>query len=135
MSEEGFSRPVPLDRSHRLDQFDCGKPPLNEFLTKYALANQAGGAARTYVVLSNARQVLAYYSLAPSAVAVPVILMARLAVDKSAQGKGLGRTLLFDALGRALHGSEEIGGRAFFRGKGRRRCSLLPKVWDGAFFI
>lgn len=126
----GFARPVPLARGHRADAFDCGKPPLNEFLTRYALQNQAGGSARTYVVLAEEQRVIAYYSLAPGAVAVedtpervskgqprhpiPVILMARFAVDAAYQGRGLGRALFFDALARALHGAEEIGGRAFF---------------------
>ena len=125
-----FSRPIPLNRAHALADFDCGKSSLNDFLTKYALQNQSGGSARTYVVLADGNRVAAYYSLAPSAVAVedapervtkgqprhpiPVILMVRFAVDKAFQGKGLGRTLFFDALTRALHGAEEIGGRAFF---------------------
>ena len=125
-----FARPVLLERSHIVDEFDCGKPALDEFLTKYAMQNQSGGSARTYVVLTAQQRVAAYYSLAPGAVAIadapdriakgqprhpiPVILMARFAVDRGFQGKGLGRTLFFDALTRALHGAEEIGGRAFF---------------------
>lgn len=127
-----FARPVPLNRSHAVADFNCGKPSLNDFLIRYALQNQAGGSARTYVVLAAGANpvVAAYYSLAPGAVAVedapdrvtkgqprhpvPVILMARFAVDQAFQGKGLGRTLFFDALTRALHGAEEIGGRAFF---------------------
>jgi GNAT superfamily N-acetyltransferase len=44
---------------------------------------------------------------------VPVILMARFAVDKEFHGKGIGRSLFFDALLRAIHASDEIGGRAF----------------------
>lgn len=127
---EAFSRPVPLERSHTVEGFDCGKVALNDFLVKYALPNQSGGSARTYVVLTPEKKVVAYYSLAPGAVAVedaparvakgqprhpiPVILMARFAVDKAFQGKGLGRTLFFNALTRALHGAEQIGGRAFF---------------------
>lgn len=131
-----FARPVPLNDSHSVSDFDCGSPPLNGFLIRYALQNQAGGSARTYVATveteggSSRSRVAAYYSLAPGAVAVedapqrvakgqprhpiPIILMARFAVDNEFQGMGLGRTLFFDALRRALHGADEIGGRAFF---------------------
>ena len=127
---EAFSRPVALDRSHAVTDFDCGKSPLNDFLTKHALQNQSGGGARTYVVLTDDKRVVTYYSLAPGAVAIdnvpdrvakgqprhpiPVILMARFAIDRAFQGKGLGRTVLFDALTRSLRGAEAIGGRAFF---------------------
>ncbi len=106
----------------------CGKPPLNDFLTKYALQNQASGGARTYVLIRGNRAI-GYYSLAPASIApedaptrvmkgqgrypVPVILMARFAVDRGEQGKGYDKYLFRDALRRALVGSETIGGRAF----------------------
>jgi hypothetical protein len=46
-----LSSPVLLTKNHPVSDFDCGKQPLNDFLTKYALQNQAGGGARTYVLL------------------------------------------------------------------------------------
>lgn len=117
-----------LTKAHETEGFDCGKPPLNDFLLKHALQNQAGGGSRTYV-MEKERRVLGYYSLAPASVLpddvparvmkgqarypVPVILMARFAMDKREQGKGLGKVLLRDALRRSLHGSDSIGGRAF----------------------
>lgn len=120
--------PVLLAKSHEVAAFDCGKEPLNEFLVKHAQQNQAGGGARTYVLARGSR-VVAYYSLAPASVLpddapnrvlkgqgrypVPVILMARFAVDRAEQGRGLGKALLRDALRRALGGAEAIGGRAF----------------------
>lgn len=120
--------PILLTKSHDTAGFDCGKPPLNEFLTRYALQNQASGGARTYV-LTRGERVVGYYSLAPGSVVlddaparvikgqgrypVPIILMARFAVDSAEQGKGLGRALFRDALRRSLSGSEAIGGRAF----------------------
>lgn len=120
--------PVLLTKAHDVVGFDCGKPPLNDFLTKYALQNQASGGARTYVLTAGNR-VIGYYSLAPASIApedaparvmkgqgrypVPVILMARFAVDLSEQGKGYGKMLFRDAVRRALAGSEAIGGRAF----------------------
>ena len=122
------SPPELLTRAHEIAGFDCGKPPLNDFLTKYALPNQSSGGARSYVLTRGAR-VIGYYSLAPASVLpedvparvlkgqgrypVPVVLMARFAVDKAEQGKGLGKALLRDALRRALAGAEAIGGRAF----------------------
>ena len=125
---EQLHRPVLLDKSHTTAEFNCGKLPLNEFLIKYALQNQASGGARTYVMLRGDR-VTGYYSLAPASVLaedapprvakgqgrypVPVILMARFALDLSEQGKGLGRALLRDAMRRSLDGAEAIGGRAF----------------------
>jgi GNAT superfamily N-acetyltransferase len=125
---ESLPFPVLLDKSHHTAEFDCGKPPLNDFLIKYALQNQASGGARTYVMVRSGR-VTGYYSLAPASVLpedaparvikgqgrypVPVILMARFALDVIEQGKGLGKALLRDAMRRALHGAEAIGGRAF----------------------
>ena len=119
---------VRLIKGHEVAEFDCGKPPLNDFLIKYALQNQSGGSARTYVALRN-RRVVGYYSLAPGHALlldtppriakgqpnhpVPVVLMARFAVDLSEQGKGLGKALFYDALLRANDGAEAIGGRAF----------------------
>lgn len=102
MTEEPLSLPVLLSSEHELAGFDCGKAPLNDFLVKYALQNQASGGARTYV-LTRGKRVIGYYSLAPASVApedaparvmkgqgrypVPVILMARFALDLSEQGK------------------------------------------------
>ncbi len=124
---ESLSAPVLLTRNHEVGEFDCGKAPLNDFLIKYALQNQSSGGARSYVLVGEIR-VIGYYSLAPASVApedapprvtkgqgrypVPVILMARFAVDQSEQGKGYGKALFRDALRRALAGSEAIGGRA-----------------------
>lgn len=125
---DALRRPVLLTKAHQTAGFDCGKPPLNDFLIKHALQNQAGGGARTYVT-ANGTRVVGYYSLAPGSVApdeapdrvvkgqgrypVPVILMGRLAIDLNQQGKGLGSALFRDALLRSLEGAEAIGGRAF----------------------
>ena len=128
MTEEPLSLPALLAKEHELAGFDCGKGPLNDFLIKFALQNQVSGGARTYV-LTRGNQVVGYYSLAPASVLpddaparvvkgqgrypVPVILMARFALDKREQGKGYGKALFRDALSRALAGAEAIGGRAF----------------------
>src|SRR2546421_13117464 len=113
--------PVPVDRQHDVQSFACGKEPLNVFLLKHALANQANNSARTFVALEENR-VIGYYSLAASAVLydqaptrmakglarhpIPVVLMARFAVDLNYQGKGIGSALFKDAILRTLNVSK-----------------------------
>lgn len=122
-----FGQPEPLDASHDTQAFDCGAAPLNQFLQRYALANQANGSARTFVTLAQG-QVLGYYSLAAASVEhaaapqrvskglarhpIPMLLLARLAVDVRAQGRGVGRSLLQSALLKYLQACEVIGCRA-----------------------
>ena len=119
--------PEPLAAFHDTSVFDCGSPALNTYLTRFALASQSGGAARTYVALRAAR-VVGYYSLAaasaevqrvPARVAkgqarhpIPLTLLARLAVDSSEQGRGLGEALLKDAIKRHLQAQSILGSRA-----------------------
>jgi len=116
-----------LASNHDVSQFSCGKHvPLTDWLKRFARMNQASGDTRTYVVHRNFT-VVGYYSLAPGSVArkeataraskagpeqIPIILLARLAVDQREQGQGLGSALLKDALRRAYAGAEIIGGRA-----------------------
>jgi GNAT superfamily N-acetyltransferase len=122
-----LSSPVPLEASHDLSAFDCGAPALDEYLKKYALVNPQNQSARTYVT-RRGEAVVGYYSLAagsvgreetPTRVArglarhpIQVIQLARLAVDRGEQGKGLGAALLKDALLRAAQASDLIGCRA-----------------------
>ena len=131
MSEPQVNPPVSavelLTSKHDVTQFDCGRhPSLTEWLKRFARMNQASGDTRTYVV-HRKLTVVGYYSLAPGSVLrkeataragrsapdpIPVILLARLAVDQREQGQGLGAALLKDALRRAYAGAEIIGGRA-----------------------
>lgn len=119
--------PEPLAKTHDRAAFDCGAPELNDYLKNYALQNQKKSAARTYAALRGDR-VVGYYTLAfggcspedaPAGVAkgigkypVPVLILARLAVDVSEQGRGMGAALLKDALLRALQAAEIAGLRA-----------------------
>lgn len=118
-----LSPPEPLDESHDVDAFDCGEPVLDDWLRRRARANQASGASRTYVVCEGKR-VVAYYALASGAIAqagvpgrfrrnmpdpVPVAVLARLAVDRNRQGRGLGRALFRDAVRRVANAAEAIG--------------------------
>ena len=125
MSEE--RRIEKLGREHVLGAFDCGQPDLNGWLIKYALQNQSASSAQTYVGLVN-DTVVGYYSLAVGQVEygdaperlrkglarhpVPIMLLARLAVHKEWQGKGVGRALLRDAILRTVQASEIAGIRA-----------------------
>lgn len=117
-----------LARSHNLNHFDCGyHVSLNDWLKRFAWANQQSETSRTYVV-HRAGRVVAYYSIAtgstrredaPARVAkglanhpVPVILLTRLAVDMSEQGIGLGKAMLKDALVRIAGAADIVGARA-----------------------
>jgi len=118
--------PEPISERHETDAFDCGESELNEWLRRRALANEIGGASRTYVVCRGNR-VVAYYSLSVGSVRpeltpgrvrrnmpspIPVMLIGRLGVDRTAQGLGLGRALVADALGKTLVASRIAGIRA-----------------------
>lgn len=126
--DEAFSAVEKLDASHDVDAFDCGKDPLDRFLRRFALVSQKAGSARTYVVCRGERRVVGYYSLTVGAVEhgdapgrvgkglarhpIPVMLLARLAIDRSEQKKGLGRALLKDALLRTGQAADIAGIRA-----------------------
>ena len=117
------SAPDPLTDRHDCAGFACGREMLDTWLTQRALRNQGSGASRTFVVCDE-RRVVAYYALASSAVTaematgrlrrnmpdpIPVVVLARLAVDRSYQGMGLGRALMQDAGKRVLHAADAIG--------------------------
>ncbi len=116
----------PFHRDHQRSAFACGQPPLDAFLHAHANQYEKRRLGKTYVAVPRGeKRVLGYYTLAASSVAfdhlppaatrklpkhpVPVILLARLAVDRSVQGSGLGEDLLLDALARALTLSESLG--------------------------
>lgn len=104
--------------------FDCGQPPLNQFLQRYALANQKANSAQTYVCCLSG-EVVGFYSLAVGSVdpedaparvmkglaqhPAPVMILARLAVDRDHQGQGLGKALLKDALLRTAQAADIAG--------------------------
>ncbi len=113
-----------------MDSFECGKQPLDEWLKAHALANE-DKASRTYVVAiqsgEDAGNVIAYYALAYGSLIlaevprkirqglpnpVPVMVLGRLAVDRSHTGKGLGPALLREAMQRTAQASDIAGLRA-----------------------
>jgi GNAT superfamily N-acetyltransferase len=122
-----LSPPEPLAASHRLDDFECGETVLDDWLKRRAMANQSSGASRTFVVADENNRVRGYYAMAAGAVThelatrgvrrnmpdpVPVMVLARLAVDRSTQGLHLGAALLQDAVNRAVAVSQNAGVRA-----------------------
>jgi GNAT superfamily N-acetyltransferase len=123
-----FRSPEPVNEVHDLSTFDCGEPSLDDWLRRRALRNETGGGSRTYVVcVQPGNRVVAYYCLAAGAVThleapgrvrrnmpdpVPVVVLGRLAVDRSFQGRGLGGAMLRDAILRAIQAASIAGIRA-----------------------
>lgn len=122
--------PAPLDRSrHRSDDFRCGQPKLDTWLRASAGQAQRRDARRTYVISEADDVILGCYTLVAGQVSheeatsdvgrgmskhfpIPVVVLARLAVDDRRHGKGLGAALLAHATRRAVHAAEEVGIRA-----------------------
>ena len=118
-----FGAAEALAPHHRLDNFSCGEPSLDDWLRRRALANQSSGASRTFVACEGG-EVVGYYAIAANGLSthesvgrfrrnmpepIPVILLARLAVASSHQHLGLGRSLLHDALGRVVTAADTLG--------------------------
>lgn len=127
VEESPLQAPALLTERHNRDEFDCGSEPLNQYLRQHAWVNQQAGAARTYVATCGDRLV-GYYTLAYGSIEhqeatprvrkglarhpIPVMALARLAVDQSYHGRGIGKGLLRDALLRTLQAAEIAGLRA-----------------------
>jgi GNAT superfamily N-acetyltransferase len=118
-----ISAPALLTEAHETEMFESGVNTLDVWLKRRAIKNQTTGASRTFVVCEENR-VVAYYSLASSAVAVvdapgrfrrnmpdpvPVVILGRLAVARAFQGQGFGRALVRDAGYRIVQAAEMIG--------------------------
>ena len=117
-----------LKPDHQVEEFACGHEALDRYLRRFAWANQKAEAAQTYVAVHESRTVIGYYSLAVGQVTfddaperlakglarhpVPVMLLARLAVDQGWHGHRLGSALLRDAVLRTLQAADIAGIRA-----------------------
>lgn len=119
-----ISAPEPFHAGHILDSFCCGVDSMDNWLKQRAMKNQVTGASRMFVCCDENSGVLAYYSLASSAVMtntapgrfrrnmpdpIPVVVLGRLAVDTSLHGRGVGRALVRDAGLRVIQVAETIG--------------------------
>jgi GNAT superfamily N-acetyltransferase len=116
-----------LHRTHNVEQFTYGQPELDRFLIRHALQAQQSNSSQTYVAVSG-DEVAGFYTIvagevqhaqAPERVVkgmsrhpIPLLVLARLAVQTNAQGRGIGSGLLLDALGRTLQVADVIGVRS-----------------------
>ncbi len=122
-----LAAPAPLTAAHLRADFDCGEPSLDEWLKRRAMTNHLSGASRTFVVTDDGLHVRGYYALAAGAVShematprvrrnmpqpVPVMVLARLAVDRPFHSRQVGGALLQDAVQRVLMVAEQAGVRA-----------------------
>jgi ribosomal protein S18 acetylase RimI-like enzyme len=122
-----LTSPMPLRQGHDAFSFDCGRLIMNDWLKDLAWKNSEGNSTRTYVVCRGTKKVVAYYALSVGAVdrdeapsilsrncpnPIPVIVLARLAVDKSEGSQGIGRALLSNGMKRAAQAARIIGARA-----------------------
>ena len=117
---------VPFDRRYERAGFSCGEPGLDEWLVRYSGQSERKHTTRTFLAVDHvSNTVLGYYAttaieIQPDSTGrtsasgkrrypMPAILIARLAVDRAAQGRGLGGILLTDALCRILEASKSVG--------------------------
>lgn len=116
-----------LDRTHAVEPFTCGQPELDRFLARHALRAQQSNSSQSYLALSGS-EVVGFYTIVASEVhhanapewvvrgmprhPMPLLVLARLAVHTNAQGRGIGRGLLLDALCRTLQVADIVGVRA-----------------------
>ena len=135
-----------LNNLHNVDPFDCGKELLDHFLKRHALVNQKASSAQTWVACRGGGHVIGYYSLAVGVVEredapgrvtrgltrypVPVMLLARLAVDRSGQGQGLDKALLKDAILRTVQAADIAGIRALLVHAGDDEAKAWYKSFD-----
>ncbi len=123
-----YTAPEPLRGKHELGGFCCGEESLDSWLHRHSRHAEAAGSARVFVTTDGTR-VVGYYALVvgqvepshgtarllrgqPAGRPIPVVILARLAVDEGHQGHGIGRSLLQDALLRCTAAAESVGIRA-----------------------
>jgi GNAT superfamily N-acetyltransferase len=118
----------PISKKHDRERFDCGDEALNEYLRRYARKSHERGGAKTFLAIDDAdnKTIVGFYSLSPASLdyartpemvrrgltrhEVPGFRLARLAVDRTMQGQGLGGQLLLAAGRRCLLAAAELGG-------------------------
>ena len=123
MPDRSWRRPEPLNPDHIVSGFSCGKPELDEWLRKWAMANQISGGMKTHVVVEDGR-VIGFYAPANGAIAhsnvrgrirrnvldpIPTVILARMAVDEKLRGGGLGSAPLQSATETTLAAARTIG--------------------------
>jgi len=142
-AELRFTAPEKLSPDHDLSHFQCGERTLEDWLRRRALPNEESGASRTYVLCFENR-VLGYYALAVGTVThaeapgrvrrnmpdpVPVMVIGRLAIDRSKQGRSIGPALLRDAVLRTIQAAEIAGIRAILVHAISERAKHFYEKW------
>lgn len=114
-----------LDRRHDRTGFSCGLPELDRYLARQAGQDVRRRIARVFVCTTGKTDaVLGFYTLSALSIdlaslpnelsrklprhPVPCALIGRLAIDRSAQGRGIGRLLLADAVKRVTAAGETV---------------------------
>ena len=125
----GIKAPELLTDEHVLDVFSCGKPELDDWLIKKALKNHKRNNTRVFVVCDDNNKVIGYYAIAMGSVQresalsslkrnspnpIPMVVLARLAVDEGYKGRGIGVGLLKDCVLRSVHAMNVVGGAGIF---------------------
>ncbi len=121
---------APIAKRHDRAAFDCGDADLNLYLQKFARQNHESGGAKCFVAAPSdaPTRILGFYTLSAASLEyartpalakkglarydVPVFRLGRLAVDRMAQGRGLGGALLLRAADRCIRVAEDVGGVA-----------------------
>lgn len=100
--------------------FDCGEQSLNDWLCLRSYKNELKGASRTYLVLTEKKEIAAYCCLSSYSIfhsetkssikrnmpnPIPAIMLGRLAVDNKFKGQGLGKSLLKFVIAKAQRAS------------------------------
>jgi predicted GNAT family N-acyltransferase len=116
-----------LETIHIKNDFNCGYDLLDNYLKRQANQDIKRKLSSCNVLVDEQNIVKGYYTLSansirkedlpedlskklpPSYSDLPVVLLGRIAIDKSMQGKGFGEILLFDALKKCLDLSNEMG--------------------------
>jgi GNAT superfamily N-acetyltransferase len=112
-----FRPPEPIGPEHDTRDFDCGIEPLNRWLRECVAPR--GVRSATFVAAGAGSRVRGFYSLSAGSLRNtraggpgPILKLGRLAVDRAAQGRGLGTALVMDAFARAYAVSRHTPARA-----------------------
>ena len=119
----------PLGSHHDRESFACGEPALDDYLRRRASQDTRRRVAWVFVAVGDTPdEVAGYYTLSaasfekdelPADIAkrlphypVPAVVIGRLAVSRTFQGRGLGETLLLDAIRRVVRAGATIAAYA-----------------------
>ena len=112
-----------IDKSFKIDDFNCGDDDINYFLKNLAIPNQFRKLSNTYIFyIEENKRVVAYFSILASQLntgdariygidIIPIVLLGRMGIDKNFRGNNIGRTMINIAVRKALEASKLIACR------------------------